>query len=120
MQAWPIILVVGIFAAFISHLRRVREEHLKLLADGKNKSDFSPYATVKIIVRPDGKERVRIFQRPDNTYGVAIDYWSNDGEFWFPPTSAGTGAYYASVEIAESEIPFIAHWCHANEKTDKA
>src|SRR5438046_1549144 len=65
-------------------------------ADGGDRSTApQPRVSVREIVRPDGKERVRVFRRPEGTYGVVFDSWSDDGQCWLASFSPGTGAVYA-------------------------
>jgi hypothetical protein len=116
MQAWPIIMVVSFSVVIMGHLVRVRREQRALAADEKKKA-LPPVITVKEIVRPDGRERVRIFLRPEGTYGVAVDHAPLDESGWCAPTSIGTGAVYASVEIAEREISLILPWCGPHEES---
>ena len=116
MQSWPIILVVVTSFVITRHFIRVRREQrisaaiekerdaFVVVEAEKRKAAFKPSITVKEIVRPDGKERMRIYRRAEGTYGVAIDSWSADGACWMGPFSPSTGAVYATPEIAEREI----------------
>ncbi len=122
MQSWPIILVVVSSFVVVRHVTRVRQEQraaaaidkkrdaLLALEAEKRRAVFKPRITVKEIVRPDRKERVRIFRRAEGTYGVAIDSWSDDGECWIGSLCPGTGAVYASPEIAEREVAVEMSW----------
>jgi hypothetical protein len=109
-------MVVSFSVVIIGHFIRVRRERRTLVADETKRNLLPPVITVKEIVRPDGRERVRIFLRPEGTYGVAIDHAPLDELGWCPPTSLGTGAVYASVEIAEREISLTLPWRHTHEE----
>jgi hypothetical protein len=100
----------------IGHLVRVRRKQRIFAADEKMRRALPPIFTVKEIVRSSGKERVRIFRRPEGTFGIAIDHAPRGETGWVPATSLGTGAVYASVGIAEREISLILPWCRSHEQ----
>ena len=130
MQSWPIILVVVPAFVIVRHLTRIRREQrtaaaiekkrdaFVALESEKRKAAFKPRVTVKEIVRPDGKAKARIFQRSEGTFGVVFDSWSDDGQCWMASFSPGTGAVYATCEIAEREIAVEVSWYRPHEKPE--
>ena len=94
----------------------IRENRSAAAAE-KRKESITPFITVEMIVSPDGKERVRIFQRPEGTFGVCLERAIDGDEGWYPPTSPSTGSVYASVEIAKREISVTMPWCKPIEES---
>jgi len=72
-------------------------------------------SVVKEILRSDGRERVRIFERSNHTFGIAVHRQPEDTEAWFASVSPISGAAYDSIETAEREAAVVIPWLRENK-----
>ena len=116
---WEALIVVAIASVTLAGIRqifRMVREGRVVAANQKQRRNKLPDITVEEILSPDGSERVRIFQRPEGTFGVCLDRAVQGGRGWYPPTSPGTGSVYASAEIAKREIFMTVPWWRAKNE----
>jgi hypothetical protein len=82
------------------YFRRL-EERAKLRAERRLKI-LESSTSVKEFVRDDGRERIRIFRCPNETFGAVVES-SRDHGIWIFDMLLGPGAVFDSVEAAELE-----------------
>lgn len=117
MKFYIILAIVAISFAGLRQLVVAIRKNRSNVADEERRRNIPPFITVNTILRPDGSERLRIFQRPEGSFGVCLERAIDGGLGWYPPTSPGTGSVYASVEIAVREVSVTLPWCKSVEET---
>ena len=113
-----LVLSYRYFRAHRDTVEAEKKRDVELAAASEKRSrEYKPNVTVKEIIRPDRKERVVVFQRSDGTYGADIESWSDNSDRWMSAYSLVTGAVYASIAIAESEICVTTPWVRHDSNT---
>ena len=117
MEAYITIGIAAVSLAGVRTFVLMIRERRSAVADEVCKTNIPPNITVEMVVSPDGNERVRIFQRPEGTFGVCLERAVDGEKGWYPPTSPGTDSVYASIKIAKREVSVTIPWCEPIEKT---
>jgi hypothetical protein len=112
------IVSVSVSLAGLRLLAQMMRNNRVKTRDEERSRNIPPNTFVEEIVSPEGNKRVRIFQRPGGTFGISIDSAAKDGFGWLGSASPGTGAVYASIEIAKREISLTLPWCKSKEDAE--
>ena len=112
MEALIIAAIAAVSLAGIRQLVVMIRENRFAAAEEERRRSIPPFITVDMIVSPDGSERVRVFKRPEGTFGICLERAVDDDPDSYYSTSPGTGSVYASADIAIKEASVTIPWCN--------